>query len=88
MLKYSANPDKYGNHERILSLLRELPATSSVPDVGGASGYFRERLAGKGYYVVGVEQDEAAARVATAFYDEFIIADAEALPLVLPSTRE
>jgi 2-polyprenyl-3-methyl-5-hydroxy-6-metoxy-1,4-benzoquinol methylase len=78
MLKYSANPDKYGSHERILSLLQELPAGSSVLDVGSASGYFGERLAGKGYYVVGVEQDEAAASVAAAFYDEFIVADVEA----------
>jgi 2-polyprenyl-3-methyl-5-hydroxy-6-metoxy-1,4-benzoquinol methylase len=78
MLKYSANPDRYSSHERILSLLQELPAGSSVLDVGSASGYFGERLAGKGYYVVGVEQDEAAARVAAAFYDEFIIADVEA----------
>jgi 2-polyprenyl-3-methyl-5-hydroxy-6-metoxy-1,4-benzoquinol methylase len=46
--------------------------------VGSASGYFGERLAGKGYYIVGVEQDEAAARVASAFYDEFIVADVEA----------
>jgi hypothetical protein len=36
MLKYSANPDKYGSHERILSLLQELPAGSSVLDVGSA----------------------------------------------------
>jgi 2-polyprenyl-3-methyl-5-hydroxy-6-metoxy-1,4-benzoquinol methylase len=78
MLKYSANPDKYGSHERILSLLQELPAGSSVLEVGSASGYFGERLAGKGYYVVGVEQDEAAASVAARFYDEFIIADVEA----------
>ena len=78
MLKYSANPDRYGSHERILSLLQELPAGSSVLDVGSASGYFGERLAGKGYYVVGVEQDEAAASVAAAFYDEFIVADVEA----------
>jgi 2-polyprenyl-3-methyl-5-hydroxy-6-metoxy-1,4-benzoquinol methylase len=46
--------------------------------VGSASGYFGERLAGKGYYIVGVEQDEAAASVASAFYDEFIVADVEA----------
>ena len=78
MLKYSANPDRYGSHERILSLLQELPAGSSVLDVGSASGYFGERLAGKGYYVVGVEQNEAAASVAAAFYDEFVVADVEA----------
>jgi len=78
MLKYSANPDRYGSHERILSLLQELPAGSSVLDVGSASGYFGERLAGKGYYVVGVEQDEASASIASAFYDEFIVADVEA----------
>jgi hypothetical protein len=35
-------------------------------------------LAGKGYYVVGVEQDQAAASVAAPFYDEFIVADVEA----------
>jgi 2-polyprenyl-3-methyl-5-hydroxy-6-metoxy-1,4-benzoquinol methylase len=78
MLKYSANPDRYGSHERILSLIQELPAGSSVLDVGSASGYFGERLAGKGYHVVGVEQDEAAASVAARFYDEFIVADVEA----------
>jgi 2-polyprenyl-3-methyl-5-hydroxy-6-metoxy-1,4-benzoquinol methylase len=78
MLKYSANPDRYGSHERILSLLQELPAGSSVLDVGSASGYFGKRLAGKGYYVVGVEQNESAASVAAAFYDEFVVADVEA----------
>jgi 2-polyprenyl-3-methyl-5-hydroxy-6-metoxy-1,4-benzoquinol methylase len=78
MLKYSANPDKYGSHERILAMLQELPAGASVLDVGSASGYFGERLAGKGYYVVGVEQNEAAANVAAGFYDEFIVADVEA----------
>jgi 2-polyprenyl-3-methyl-5-hydroxy-6-metoxy-1,4-benzoquinol methylase len=77
MLKYSANPDKYSSHERILAMLQELPAGASVLDVGSASGYFGERLAGKGYYVVGVEQDEASASVASAFYDEFIVADVE-----------
>jgi 2-polyprenyl-3-methyl-5-hydroxy-6-metoxy-1,4-benzoquinol methylase len=78
MLKYSANPDKYGSHERILAMLQELPAGSSVLDVGSASGYFGERLAGRGYYVVGVEQDQAAASVAASFYNEFIVADVEA----------
>jgi len=77
MLKYSANPDKYGSHEQILAMLQELPAGSSVLDVGSASGYFGERLAGKGFYVVGVEQNEAAASVAAGFYDEFIVADVE-----------
>jgi 2-polyprenyl-3-methyl-5-hydroxy-6-metoxy-1,4-benzoquinol methylase len=77
MLKYSANPDKYSSHERILAMLQELPSGASVLDVGSAGGYFGERLAGKGYYVVGVEQDEASANVASAFYDEFIIADVE-----------
>jgi len=77
MLKYSANPDKYGSHERILAMLQDLPAGSSVLDVGSAGGYFGERLAGRGYYVVGVEQDEAAASVAASFYDEFIVADVE-----------
>jgi len=48
MLKYSANPDKYGSHERILAMLQDLPAGSSVRD----------------YYVVDVEQDNDAASVA------------------------
>jgi 2-polyprenyl-3-methyl-5-hydroxy-6-metoxy-1,4-benzoquinol methylase len=78
MLKYSPNPDRYGSHEKILAMLQELPAGSSILDVGSASGYFGERLSGKGYYVIGVEQDEAAASIASAFYDEFIVADVEA----------
>jgi len=78
MLKYSANPDKYGSHEQILAMLQALPEGSSVLDVGSASGYFGERLAGRGFYVVGVEQDETAASIAAAFYDEFIVADVEA----------
>ena len=77
MLKYSANPDKYSSHEQILAMLQELPAGASVLDVGSASGYFGKRLAGKGYYIAGVEQDEASAKVASAFYDEFIVADVE-----------
>jgi len=75
-LKYSADPDKYGSHERILEMLRDLPAGSSVLDVASAVGYFGERLAGRSYYVVGVEQDQAAASVAS-FYDEFIVSDVE-----------
>jgi 2-polyprenyl-3-methyl-5-hydroxy-6-metoxy-1,4-benzoquinol methylase len=78
MLKYSANPDRYRGHERILAMIQKLPAGSSVLEVGSASGYFGERLAGKGYYVVGIEQNEAAASVAARFYDEFIVADVEA----------
>jgi 2-polyprenyl-3-methyl-5-hydroxy-6-metoxy-1,4-benzoquinol methylase len=82
MLKYTANPDRYSSHERILAMLQELPAGSSILDVGSASGYFGERLAGRGYHVVGVEQDEASASIAAAFYDEFIVADIESgLPL-------
>ena len=78
MLKYTRNPDKYGSQEQILKLLGELPANSSVLDVGTAQGFIGQQLSGKGFYLAGVEQDPSSARIAAEFYDEFLIADLEA----------
>jgi methionine biosynthesis protein MetW len=67
----------YGPHAKIISMIGK---GLRVLDVGCGSGnlgkYLKEKL---NCYVVGIEVDEEAAKIASKFYDEIIIADVEQL---------
>ena len=84
--RYVFKSFKYSSHYWILKTLERESSPLRILDVGCASGYLGRVLREKGHYVIGVESDPAAARIARPFYDVFHCADIETFPF--PYRRE
>lgn len=68
----------HSSHRQVLEWLPPPPA--KVLDVGTASGYLGAALSARGYTVVGIEKDEAAARAAAPAYAAFYQVDVASRP--------
>jgi 2-polyprenyl-3-methyl-5-hydroxy-6-metoxy-1,4-benzoquinol methylase len=71
-LPYRRNRRAYGTHE---VLLRQVPAASSVLDIGCSTGYVGDALRARNCRVWGVDRDAAAAAKAKASYEEVYVLD-------------
>lgn len=84
----SANTEGYvafnerplSSHRRMLDLV---PAGGRALDAGCSSGYLAERLAGRGFEVVGLELDDDAARAAERWCSRVLVGDVERMELPL-----
>lgn len=65
----------YRPYEAHTMVLRMIDCGSTVIDMGCATGYFAKELRLKSCFVIGVERDRKAAKLARAYCDRVIIAD-------------
>lgn len=70
----------HSSHRRLLALLP--PPPGRVLDVGTAGGYMGVALTARGYTVVGIEADSAAARAAAPAYTALYHADVTTRPVL------
>lgn len=71
---FQFDPSPHGVHMKILKYIGR---NKRVLEVGCASGHFSKKLKEKGCFVVGIEIDPAAAKLAKKIADDVIIGDVE-----------
>src|SRR5437764_8446430 len=88
-LKYDANFDPTDRNDSHALMLRLIGRAPRVLDLGCATGTLGRILRERGSYVVGIDSDQDAARLASEVLDEVIVADLESgtLPEQLGSER-
>ncbi len=74
MCKYKFDKSPHGAHIKIIN---NVERNKKVLDIGCATGYIGRELKRKKCYVVGIEIDKNAAKIAERYYDKVIIADIE-----------
>lgn len=74
VVKYFFNPSSYGTHAKIV---KYVGTHKKVLDVGCATGYLAEWFKKNACYVVGIEIDYEAAKIAKRYCDNVIIEDVE-----------
>lgn len=71
---YFFHTSPHGSHMKIVKHVGE---NKKVLDIGCATGYLAKRFKGNGCYVIGIEIDEEAAKIAKQYCDDVIIGDVE-----------